>query len=154
MKWPERRLSAHAEGVFSPRHSPSQSAGRPCLSADPLEGITGPRAGFGSAPYAEYAGTIHAEHAAHGDYSPILVVEVISADTADKDLAGNRRLYLQVPSIREYWILDPREGVEGLALLVYRRQGRRRQACRTLAAGATYTTPLLPGFSLLLDPLA
>ena len=88
------------------------------------------------------------------DYSPVLVVEVISADTADKDLVRNRRLYLQVPSIKEYWILDPREGVEGLTLLVYRRRGRRWEACRTVAAGATYATPLLPGFSLLLDPLA
>ena len=26
------------------------------------------------------------------------------------------------------------------------------QPCRTLAAGETYTTPQLPGFSLLLDP--
>jgi Uma2 family endonuclease len=88
------------------------------------------------------------------DYSPILVVEVISPDTADKDLARNRRLYLQVPGIQEYWILDPREGVEALTLLVYRRRGRRWEACRTVAAGGTYTTPLLPGFSLLLDPLA
>ena len=88
------------------------------------------------------------------DYSPVLVIEVISPDTADKDLVRNRRLYLQVPGIKEYWILDPREGVEGLTLLVYRRRGRRWEACRTVAAGATYATPLLPGFSLLLDPLA
>ncbi len=87
------------------------------------------------------------------DYSPILVVEVISPDTVDKDLVRNRRLYLRVPGIREYWILDPREGVEGLTMLVYRRRGRRWAACVTVAPGATYTTPLLPGFSLVLDPL-
>ena len=88
------------------------------------------------------------------DYSPILVVEVISPDTADKDLVRNRRLYLQVPSIQEYWILDPREGVEGLTMLVYRRRGRRWAACQTIAPGATYTTPMLPGFSRVLDPHA
>ena len=88
------------------------------------------------------------------DYSPILVVEVISPDTADKDLVRNRRLYLQVPGIREYWILDPRQGVEGLTMLVYRRRGRRWAACQVIGPGATYTTPLLPGFSLVLDPHA
>ena len=79
---------------------------------------------------------------------------MISADTAEKDLVRNRRLYLQVPSIREYWILDPREGVEGLTMLVYRRRGRRWAACLTVAPGATYTTPMLPGFPLVLDPHA
>ena len=88
------------------------------------------------------------------DYSPILVVEVISPDTADKDLVRNRRLYLRVPGIREYWILDPREGVEGLTLLVYRRRGRRWAACQVIGPGETYTTPMLPGFSLVLDPHA
>ena len=88
------------------------------------------------------------------DYTPILVIEVISPDTADKDLTRNRRLYLQVPGIQEYWILDPREGVEGLTMLVYRRRGKRWAACQTIAPGATYTTPMLPGFALVLDPLA
>jgi Uma2 family endonuclease len=88
------------------------------------------------------------------DYSPILVVEVISPDTANKDLVRNRRLYLQVPSIREYWILDPREGVEGLTMLVYRRRGRRWAACLTVGPGAVYMPPTLPGFELVLDPHA
>ena len=88
------------------------------------------------------------------DYSPILVVEVISADSADKDLVRNRRLYLQVPSVREYWILDPREGVEGLTMFVYRRRGRRWAARVTIGPGETYTTPILPGFSLVLNPHA
>ena len=103
--------------------------------------------------YAEFAARF-APSVDWRDYTPILVVEVISPDTADKDLVRNRRLYLQVPGIREYWILDPRGGVEGLALLVYRRRGRRWEACRTVAAGETYTTPMLPGFSLVVDPMA
>ena len=101
--------------------------------------------------YAEFAAPF-TPAAEWRDYSPVLVVEVISPDTAQKDLVRNRRLYLQVSGIKEYWIIDPREGVEGLTLLVYRRRGRRWEACRTVAPGETYTTPLLPGFSLMLDP--
>jgi Uma2 family endonuclease len=103
--------------------------------------------------YTEFAERF-APDADYRDYSPLLVVEVLSTDDPDKDLVRNRRLYLQVPSIREYWILDPREGVEGLTMLVYRRRGRRWAPCRTVAAGETYTTTLLPGFSLVLDPHA
>jgi Uma2 family endonuclease len=82
--------------------------------------------------------------------SPVLVVEVLSVDTADKDLERNRRLYAQVPSIQEYWILDTREGSANLTLYVYRRRGRRWTRPRTVLQGATYTTPLLPGFSLVM----
>ena len=103
--------------------------------------------------YVEFAERFAAD-ADWRDYSPILVVEVISADTADKDLVRNRRLYLQVPSIQEYWILDPREGIAGLTMLVYRRRGRRWAARITVEPGATYTTPMLPGFSIVLNPLA
>ncbi len=116
------------------------------------QGITAPEPDI--ACYAEYAANPYALDVDWRDYSPILVVEVISADTADKDLVRNRRLYLQVPGIQEYWILDPREGVEGLTMLVYRRRGRRWAARITVEPGATYTTPILPGFSMVLDPLA
>src|SRR5262245_49564702 len=44
--------------------------------------------------------------------SPLLVVEVLSADDPDKDLVRNVGLYLQVPSIREYWILDGRANAD------------------------------------------
>lgn len=84
--------------------------------------------------------------------SPLLVAEVLSADTAAKDLRRNRRLYLSVPSIREYWILDPRESSDRPTLLVYRRRGARWAAARTVPPGGIYTTPLLPGFRLVIDP--
>ena len=86
--------------------------------------------------------------------TPVLVVEVISPDAADKDLSRNRRLYLQVASIQEYWILDPGEDVESTSLIVYRRRGDRWAPRRVIPAGGTYATPLLPGFSLVLDPNA
>jgi Uma2 family endonuclease len=85
------------------------------------------------------------------DVSPVLVVEVLSADDPDKDLVRNVELYLQVPSIREYWIVDHRESVDRPRLIV-RRRYRGRWSVREYAAGATYTSRLLPGFSLLIDP--
>ena len=86
--------------------------------------------------------------------SPAFVVEILSEGTEDKDLDRNRRLYVQVPSIQDYWIVDPRASADEPMMLVYRRRGRRWSACLTIAAGETYTTPLLPGFSLVLDPHA
>jgi Uma2 family endonuclease len=88
------------------------------------------------------------------DISPILVAEVLSADDPHKDLVRNVALYLQVPSIKEYWILDAREDADFPTLLVYRRRGRRWQEPITVGPNATYTTPLLPGFTLSLDTSA
>jgi Uma2 family endonuclease len=56
-----------------------------------------------------------------------------------------------VPSIREYWILDPRADADQPALLVYRRRGRRWQRPITVPGGGTYATRLLPGFILRLE---
>jgi Uma2 family endonuclease len=86
------------------------------------------------------------------DVSPILAVEVVSASDPEKDLERNVALYLEVPSIREYWVLDGRDDADRPHLLVYRRRGRRWQNVIHVPAGGTYTTRLLPGFSLLLDP--
>ncbi len=88
------------------------------------------------------------------DYSPFLVVEVVSADDPGKDLVRNVNLYLQVPSIREYWILDGREDANRPTLRVYRRRGQRWQNVIEVAPGGTYTTRLLPGFTLVVDPHA
>ena len=88
------------------------------------------------------------------DVSPVLVVEVLSDDDPDKDLVRNLELYLQVPSIREYWIIDGREDPDHPVMLVYRRRGQRWQNVIRIAAGDTYETRLLPEFRLLLDPHA
>jgi Uma2 family endonuclease len=86
------------------------------------------------------------------DVSPVLVVEVLSEDDPDKDLVRNVALYLRVPSIREYWILDPlQEGPDRPHLIVHRRWGRRWRILN-FAPGQTYTTRLLPGFELIVDP--
>lgn len=86
------------------------------------------------------------------DVRPILVAEVVSDEDPDKDLVRNVELYAQVPSIREYWILDPREDPNRPTLLVYRRRGQRWQRVIEVAPGETYTTRLLPEFALLVDP--
>lgn len=88
------------------------------------------------------------------DVSPILVGEVLSEDDPDKDRVRNVELYLRVPSIREYWLVDPRQDPDRPTLRVYRRRGSRWQRPIDLAAGESYTTPLLPGFTLVLNPHA
>jgi Uma2 family endonuclease len=84
--------------------------------------------------------------------SPFLVGEVLSADDPDKDLIRNVALFLQVPSIKEYWVLDPLEDPDRPTLLVYRRRGNRWQSVIEIAYGKTYATKILPGFESLVDP--
>ncbi|HTU92217.1 MAG TPA: Uma2 family endonuclease, partial [Gemmataceae bacterium] len=84
--------------------------------------------------------------------SPLLVVEVVGENNPEKDLERNVELYLQVPSIREYWILDGRPDPDQPTLLVYRRRGQRWQRPIEVLSGERYTTRLLPGFSLRVDP--
>jgi Uma2 family endonuclease len=85
------------------------------------------------------------------DVSPLLVVEMLSAEDPDKDLVRNVELYRQVPSIKEYWILDNREDPDRPTMLVYRRSGRGWREIE-VGFGETYRTRLLPGFELVLDP--
>ena len=85
------------------------------------------------------------------DLVPILVVEVLVAGDPHKDLTRNRKLYWEVPSIREYWILDGRENPNQPTLVQNRRHGK-RWVVREHPYGSTFTTKLLPGFSLLINP--
>jgi Uma2 family endonuclease len=86
------------------------------------------------------------------DLTPVLVVEIISEDHAEKDLERNVELYEEIPSIREYWIFDPRADADHPTLMVYRRRGQRWQRPILVPFGATYTTRWLPGFSLRVSP--
>lgn len=85
------------------------------------------------------------------DVSPVLVCEVLM-DNPEKDLERNVELYLQVPSIKEYWVLDGRDNPEKPVLIQHRRHGK-RWVIRSFPYGSTLTTKLLPDFSLLIDPL-
>ena len=69
----------------------------------------------------------------------MLVVEVVSSDR-EKDLVRNVALYLAVPSIREYWVIDPRPSADRPTLLVYRRRGARWQQRITVPFGGEYLT--------------
>ncbi len=86
------------------------------------------------------------------DFSPILVAEIFSGCDAEKDLIRNPKLYLRVPTIREYWIIDISEDADRPTMYVYRRRGKKWQQPIEVRYGETYTTKLLPGFELLLDP--
>ena len=86
------------------------------------------------------------------EVSPVLVVEVLVEGEPYKDLVRNVSLYIKVPTVREYWILDGRELADEPVLIVRRRRGDRWLKPREIAFGETYTTPLLPGFKLLIDP--
>jgi Uma2 family endonuclease len=84
------------------------------------------------------------------DINPFLVAEILSADDPNKDLVRNAELYFLVPSIKEYWVLDTRQDAEQPRLIAHRRYGKRWRI-HEIEGGATYTTRLLPGFSLTLN---
>jgi Uma2 family endonuclease len=83
--------------------------------------------------------------------SPLLVVEILAGDDPFKDLVRNAELYIQVPSIKEYWVFDARDDPDRPTLIVHRRKGRKWQIIE-VRYGETYTTRLLPGFELKIDP--
>jgi Uma2 family endonuclease len=85
------------------------------------------------------------------DLRPILVGEVLSPGDPDKDLVRNRELYLQVPSIKEYWIVDTRESADQPLLIALRRHGGKWREVQ-VPYPDTYTTKLLPRFKLKVDP--
>jgi Uma2 family endonuclease len=85
------------------------------------------------------------------DIHPILVVEVASDDLA-KDFGRNVELYEQVPSIREYWLVHPGDFDSHFLFRAYRRRGQKWQKPIDIGLNDTYTTRLLPDFSLLINP--
>ena len=84
------------------------------------------------------------------EVSPVLVCEVLTGDP-DKDLTRNVALYLTIPSVREYWVLDGRANPGEPTLIQHRRHGK-RWVVSEYPFGSTFTTKLLPGFSLLINP--
>jgi Uma2 family endonuclease len=85
------------------------------------------------------------------DTEPVLVCEILVASNLDKDLVRNPVLYLRVPSIREYWIVNGVENPDEPSLIQYVRHGKKWRIT-THAFGSTFTPKLLPGFSLVIDP--
>ncbi|QEL16564.1 Uma2 family endonuclease [Limnoglobus roseus] len=85
------------------------------------------------------------------EVSPILVVEVLVDGSIEKDLGRNPPLYLAVPTIREYWVIDGTVNPSEPSLIQYVRRGK-KWAITTHPFGATFTPKALPGFSLVIDP--
>ena len=85
------------------------------------------------------------------DLHPLLVCEILVDGDPEKDLERNVDLYLAVSSIREYWVIDGRADANEPTLIQHRRHGK-RWVVRRFEYGTTFTTKLLPGFSLLIDP--
>jgi len=56
-----------------------------------------------------------------------------------------------VPTIHEYWLIDPTKNPERPTFRVHRRNGKRWRIVQP-AFGTVYTTKLLPGFALIIDP--
>jgi Uma2 family endonuclease len=82
---------------------------------------------------------------------PALVIEVLSPDTRRRDEGVKRDLFERT-GVREYWLVDP----EAKAVIPYRRAaGGALEPSPVLSAGAgaVLTTPVLPGFVLVLDEL-
>lgn len=84
------------------------------------------------------------------DIAPFLVVEVMMGGIW-KDLRRNVELYFQAPAIREYWVVDGRGSLEDLTLIQHRRRGA-KWVVREHPFGSTFSTKLLPGFELVIDP--
>jgi Uma2 family endonuclease len=144
-KWLERRLDD-----YSDRHPEIighvQAPARVFVPHDPEATTPEPDV----AAYRDFPEDPSVDELNWRDFSPLLVAEILSIDTADKDLVRNLDLYLQVPSIREYWILDPRRNGNRPSLTVHRRRGRRWQQPIDIAGGDSYVTRLLPDFQLVL----
>jgi Uma2 family endonuclease len=105
------------------------------------------------AAYSDYPRHLPRRQRRWQDVNPFLVVEVVSEEKPDKDLVRNVELYLEVPSIKEYWILDPRPDPDQPSLRVYRRRGKNWQKPIDVSFGGTYQTPrVLPGLNLVVDP--
>jgi len=81
--------------------------------------------------------------------APDLVVEVLSATTANIDRTTKLKLYARY-GVQEYWLIDPDECTAD----VYRRKARGLARVASLQPSDSLTTPLLPGFSVPLRKLA
>jgi len=77
-----------------------------------------------------------------------LVVEVLSPGTLEADRTFKLKLYARF-GVQEYWIIDP----EGPSAEIYRRRKKGLDLAAQLGARDSLSSPLFPGFSLLLQRL-
>jgi Uma2 family endonuclease len=98
------------------------------------------------------------DESGHLTSAPELVIEVLSPGTKNerRDRELKLKLY-SVQGVREYWICDPRSASVGNrdkeTIEVYRRENAALKLVATLYKEDTLTSPLLPGFSCLVESL-
>ena len=80
--------------------------------------------------------------------APDLVVEVLSASTADVDRGYKQRLYA-IHGVREYWLIDPDAYQVEILTLVEGEFGR----AGVYSKGDIVTSPLLTGFRIAVDDI-
>ena len=81
------------------------------------------------------------------DKDPCLVVEIVSPGNPEHDYETKRALYWRKSSITEYWIIDARDDPDQPRMLALRR-GKTDWDEVAVPPGKTYTTSLLPDFTL------
>jgi Uma2 family endonuclease len=88
------------------------------------------------------------DEAGHFTVAPELMVEVLSVGEGNeqRDRSIKLKLYSQY-GVQEYWIVN----WQLKTLEIYRRTDAQLQIVATLVVGDTLISPLLPGFSVLLD---
>jgi Uma2 family endonuclease len=146
--WVQRKLDRYADA--HPRVLKHVTP-RARVFVSSRRGVTNPQPDV--AAYRRFPGRRRIRDMDWRDYSPVLVVEVLTEGDPDKDLVRNVALYRRVPSIKEYWIIDSREDANTPTMTVYRRRGRVWRRPIQVGPGERYTTPLLPDFELVLDTL-
>jgi Uma2 family endonuclease len=103
------------------------------------------------AAYSDYPLDCPMEEVRWDETSPFLVCEIMVGGSIDKDLSRNPRLYLAVPSIKEYWVVNGSENPNEPTLVQHRRRGK-QWVVTHFPFQSTFTTPLLPDFALVIDP--
>ncbi len=90
------------------------------------------------------------DDAGHFIIAPELVVEILSAGESNeqRDKSVKLKLYSKY-GVQEYWIVN----WQLRTLEIYRRADAQLQIVATMLVGDTLTSPLLPGFSVLIDRL-
>ncbi len=80
---------------------------------------------------------------------PVLIVEVLSETTVDRDLGHKVQRYITLPSVREIWLIDStRRWVQ-----VWRRAGEAWIVTLPLSGRACFSSEVLGGAEIALDEL-
>ncbi len=80
---------------------------------------------------------------------PVLIVEVLSESTSDRDLGRKLQRYIRLPSVQEIWLVDSGERW----VQVWRRAGETWIVTLPLTASASFRSEVLGGAEIGLDGL-